>query len=404
MVNGIDIRHRFPVLDTWRALGALAVLTTHTTFQTGTYLGHGLWGTLLARLDVGVAIFFVLSGFLLSRPWIARAALGESAPSTGEYFLKRLVRVYPVYLVAVLLALAVLDENDRADPLTWVANLLVGDTYVHDRLPHGLTHMWSLTVEVAFYVLLPVLMKLALGTRRLAVHRGRIHAILLAMVVTAVLWHTVLVELLDPRSDGAPGLWLPGYLAWFAAGIWLALLHVDVQQGRSRPFADWVVRLGTMPGTCWVMVLGLLLVAATPIAGPVMFVAGTPSQSLVKNLVYALIGGLIVLSGAFADSSRGFGRVLSSRPLRHLGHISYSVFCIHLVVLALVFEYTRYEVFTGSGLPVWALTLAFTLVAAEILYRVVERPFMRLPALLARRDRSSDTTAQTDARASTLQS
>lgn len=403
-MSRIDPRHRFPVLDTWRAIGALAVLTTHTTFQTGTYLGHGLWGTLLARLDVGVAIFFVLSGFLLSRPWIALAALGHSAPSSREYFVKRLCRVYPVYLVAVLLALFFLDENNGADPLTWIANLLVADTYVHDQLPHGLTHMWSLTVEVAFYLILPLLMKMALGTRRLSLHRGRIHMVLIAMIATAVLWHTVLVELLDPRSSGAPGLWLPGYLTWFAAGIWLALLHVDVQQGRARRRVEWVARLGTMPGTCWVMVVGLLLVAATPIAGPVMFVAGTPTQSLVKNVLYALIGGLIVLSGAFADSSRGFGRVLASRLLRHLGHISYSVFCIHLVVLALIFQSTRYEVFTGSGLPVWALTLVVTLISSEILYRLVERPFMRLPARWGLRDRSRDTAAKTDARASTLQS
>ena len=63
----------FPVLDTLRAVGALAVLTTHVAFQSGAYVRHGVWGALLSRLDVGVAIFFVLSGFLLSRPYLARA-------------------------------------------------------------------------------------------------------------------------------------------------------------------------------------------------------------------------------------------------------------------------------------------------------------------------------------------
>ena len=68
----------FPLLDTMRAVGALCVLTTHAAFWAGDYTRHGTWGTVLARLDVGVAIFFVLSGFLLSRPWLpARRPTGR---------------------------------------------------------------------------------------------------------------------------------------------------------------------------------------------------------------------------------------------------------------------------------------------------------------------------------------
>jgi peptidoglycan/LPS O-acetylase OafA/YrhL len=403
-VSGVELRHQFPVLDTWRAVGALAVLTTHTAFQTGTYLGNGLWGTLLARLDVGVAIFFVLSGFLLSRPWLARAALDLPPPAARPYFLKRLLRIYPVYLVTAVAALALLAENDEASLQTWVGNLLVAAPYVEDELPHGLTHMWSLTVEIAFYVLLPVLMTVALGARRVRLHRLRLHLLLLAMVATAVVWHLYLVEVLDARSSGGPGLWLPGYLAWFAAGIWLALLHVDVQQGRTSRMAGWVVRLAHLPGTCWAMVAGLMLVVATPIAGPVMFVAGSPAQSLTKNLVYALVAALVVLSGVFADTSGGFGRALSVRPLRRLGHISYSIFCIHLIVLALLFDLTSYDVFTGSGLEVWALTLVLTLVASELLYRFVEDPFMRLSDRWKVPEDSSVAQEANDARATTVQS
>ena len=76
----VEVAPEFPVLDTARAIGALAVLTTHPAFQTGNYLGSGVWGTFLARLDVGVAIFFVLSAFLLARPHLARAAADRPAP------------------------------------------------------------------------------------------------------------------------------------------------------------------------------------------------------------------------------------------------------------------------------------------------------------------------------------
>ena len=115
----------FPILDTLRAVGALAVLTTHTAFQSGDYLGHGYLGTLLSRLDIGVAIFFVLSGFLLSRPFLARAAVGRPAPALGRYALKRVLRIFPVYAVSVVLALLLVPENDSATAATWLRSLLL---------------------------------------------------------------------------------------------------------------------------------------------------------------------------------------------------------------------------------------------------------------------------------------
>ena len=89
----------FPALDVLRLVGALAVLTTHVAFQTGEYFRHGVLGTLLARMDIGVAIFFVLSGFLLSRPWWASAESGTAPPEVGRYALKRVLRIWPVYVV-----------------------------------------------------------------------------------------------------------------------------------------------------------------------------------------------------------------------------------------------------------------------------------------------------------------
>ena len=106
---------QMPELDTLRAVGALAVLTTHAGFWAGDYTRLGVRGTLLARLDVGVAIFFVLSGFLLSRPYLARAATGQGAPATGRYLWKRFLRIAPVYVLTVVVAL-VSSERTRPGP------------------------------------------------------------------------------------------------------------------------------------------------------------------------------------------------------------------------------------------------------------------------------------------------
>lgn len=374
----VDVAPEFPVLDTVRAIGALAVLTTHTSFQTGSYLGSGAWGTFLARLDVGVAIFFVLSAFLLARPHLARATTGDPAPDVRAYAVKRVVRIAPAYVVTVVLALSLFPGNAEDGAREWVSSLLLLDTYVREQLPHGLTHMWSLGVEVAFYALLPLLMVVALGRRRRALRARRVLAVLAAMVVVSVLWHLEATTVLDPRVGGSTGLWLPGYLSWFAVGVGLALLHVRHQQGVSTNGERRLVALGEMPGTCWTLVAGFLLAVSTPLAGPVLFVAGTPSETLFKNLAYAVIGGLVVLSGVFAHPRHAYGRVMSARICRHLGHISYGIFCLHLSLISLVLWSTDYRLFRGDGLEVWAITLAVSIVAAEVLYRLVERPALHL--------------------------
>jgi peptidoglycan/LPS O-acetylase OafA/YrhL len=392
--GGVQVAPEFPVLDTLRAVGALAVLTTHTTFQSGDYTEGGVWGTLLARLDVGVAIFFVLSGFLLCRPYFARAALRWPPQSTGRYYWKRLVRIYPVYVVTVVVALALVPENNGLGVVDWARTLLLADVYVAERFPHALTQMWSLAAELAFYAVLPLLAFAAVGRGR-ALSTSRAAALLSAMVAISVWWHLAGAALVEGRTSGIPANWLPGYLTWFAVGMAFALLHVRVQAGSESRTARLFVGLGAMPGSCWAVAAGLLLVAATPLAGPTLLFIGASSESLTKHLLYALIGGLIVLTGIFTSPEGHYVRIMSARPLRHLGHISFSIFCIHLPLLHLAWYLTGYELFHGHGLQIWALTLAMTLVASELLYRYVELPGMRLKNLGRRTGEPADNAPRT---------
>lgn len=390
----------FPALDTVRAIGALAVLTTHTAFQTGDYLRTGAWGTFLARLDVGVAIFFVLSAFLLARPHLARAASGAPSPDLRSYASKRVLRIAPAYVVTAVLALILFPANADAGLRQWLSTLTLTDIYVREQLPHGLTHMWSLGVEVAFYVLLPLLMLLALGRSRTFRPR-RVLAVIGAMAAFAIWWHLQGTGLLDPHVSGGTGLWPPAYFTWFGAGIGLALLHVRYEQDLLTGAERRLVQLGRMPGACWTMVAGLMLVVSTPLAGPVLFVVGTPSETTFKNLAYAIIGALVVLPGVFADTGRGFGRVLAARLPRHLGHISYGIFCLHLSMISLVLWSTDYRLFAGDGFQVWALTLAASIAAAELLYWLVERPAL---AIGRSRRRSSSSTQQSSVDRETITS
>lgn len=368
-------RTTFPVLDTLRAVGAIAVLTTHTAFWAGSYTQHGAVGRALSRLDVGVAIFFVLSGFLLSRPWFLRAAGGLPAPTVGRYYLKRVLRILPVYLVTAALALTFIRANSDRDLLDWITTLSLTDIYVHPGLPAGLTQMWSLATELSFYLVLPLVMLVAVGRE---LRPTRVLVTLSVLCALAVMWHLGLSAQVPGAEHRSVHEWLPAFLIWFSLGIALGLLQVLHTLGRLRRDTVAVINAAaSTPGSLWLVAAGLFLVATSPLAGPVLLTAPSDVQALTKNLLYAGIGGVVVFSGVFTAENT-WSRVMSHPALRHLGHISYSLFCIHLPVLHLVMWLTGYELFGGHFLQIFALTLVLSLIASEALYRFVEMPFMRL--------------------------
>lgn len=386
----VRVRGTLPALDSMRAVASVAVLATHASYWGGAY-ARERYGTALARLDVGVAIFFVLSGFLLSRAWFERHAHQTPAPRTRVYLWHRLLRIYPVYVVAAVAALVLLPGNDNASMSTYVQTLTLTNIYLDTQLPAGLTQMWSLATEVAFYLTLPLLMWLVLA-RRGGGQRGRsrLGLVLVAMVVVNVGWLILVPTIAD---DAMVGVWLPGYLSWFGVGLLIAAAAVHLEAGgdaaTSNRVAATLRHLGRSPGACWVAALALFAVSATPIAGSASLVSPTASEAVVKNLLYAAIAGLLILPGVFADPAGRYIQVLSLPALRHLGHISYGIFCIHLVVLEGIFRWRDMELFEGRTLELFTLALIGSIAAAEVLYRVVERPALRWKNVFDRRSPST---------------
>ena len=142
-----------PPVEGMRACAAVGVVVTHVAFQTG-HTG-GVAGRLFGRFDLAVAVFFALSGFLLWRGHAAAARDLRPVPATGHYLRSRLIRIMPAYLVAVVVILTLLPDA-KADLTVWLANLSLTQIYVPLTLTAGLTQMWSLAVEVSFYLALPV--------------------------------------------------------------------------------------------------------------------------------------------------------------------------------------------------------------------------------------------------------
>ena len=162
--------NRVAALTGIRAVAALLVVATHAAYTTGKY-PRGYVGLVYSRLEIGVPIFFVLSGFLLFRPWVKSAMTGGPPPSLRRYARHRVRRIMPAYVVTVLAAY-LLYHFRTAGPNpghTWIGLLrnltltqLYTDGYNYAYLHQGLTQMWSLAVEVSFYVALPALAYLLL--------------------------------------------------------------------------------------------------------------------------------------------------------------------------------------------------------------------------------------------------
>jgi peptidoglycan/LPS O-acetylase OafA/YrhL len=374
-------RGHLPVLDAYRAVAAIAVVATHVGYQTGT-TGQGLFGAFLSRMDIGVALFFALSGFLLYRPWAVAQEHRRRGPRVRGYLWRRALRILPAYWVVVVVALVALPENAGASGSTWVANLLLVQIYVPDTLTHGLTQMWSLATEVAFYLLLPVLGQ---ATSRWA---RRWSPLLCAVVVGGVLvavnvvWSLVIHT---GDSVGLAGFWLPSFTTWFAVGIVLAGLVGHLAAGRSggRPLR-LLLELADQPGACWVLAVGLLLTATTPLAGPRAFEgSATPSQAVVKNLVYGLVVAVVLLPATLGSTRGYFWRTFTWAPLRRLGDISYGVFLWHLVVLSAVLTVTARPIFSGGFWPVFLETLLGSFAVAGTSWVVLERPVLALKGRVA---------------------
>jgi peptidoglycan/LPS O-acetylase OafA/YrhL len=351
-----------------RAVAALLVMLTHAAYTTGKY-PQGYLGLVYSRAEIGVPVFFVLSGFLLFGPWVKAASSGRASPSVRRYAWHRVRRIMPAYIVTVAAAY-LLYQFRTAGPNpghTWEGlfrNLtltqIYTDNYLYSFLHQGLTQMWSLAVEAAFYVVLPLLAYLLL----VVLCRRQWRPLLLlgglgALALLTPAW-IALVHNTDFLPDGAR-LWLPTYLLWFLGGMLLAVL----QPMGARAYALICIPLAVV---CY-------FIASTPIAGEPTTSPSQTWEALAKAVFYAVIATLVVAPLALADPKVGdrqgwYSRFLASRPMVFLGEISYEIFLIHLITMELVMvEIVRYPIYTGSMVSLFVVTLAVTVPLAWLLHR-----------------------------------
>jgi peptidoglycan/LPS O-acetylase OafA/YrhL len=354
-----------PALD-----GARAVATASV------FLFHSLWRTraldplhpVLAHADIGVEVFFILSGFLVVRPMVGHALRDGRPVGFVDFWRKRVARIWPAYLVALLGSLAIgVGTLDGLDG--WLKHGFLVDSWFDDGGGTGLRVSWTLVVEVAFYAaVLPV------GYLVLAARGRRLDAwIAVCLVALAygswALWLTT-------QEHTEPWLRvLPPYLPGFALGMLLAVAEASDGRGAWLGSVLRGVRaVAARSRLCWgaaaALLVGMVTLMDPSETAPAF---GLSRDRAVQSFLQVAIGALALAPLALrsADAPR-----LASRPLTFLAGLSFGFFLWHIQVLRIV----RPMLDGGTAVAAAGLALAFagSLLAGELSRRFVEAPARRL--------------------------
>jgi peptidoglycan/LPS O-acetylase OafA/YrhL len=356
--NGREIlqagEHRSARVESLRALAALAVASGHAWGIAHGYALQDTQGTYLARIvyggGFGVFLFFALTGYLLFWPFARRHWGGGAGIDLRRYALNRAVRILPLYYTAVILLLIVQERGASFD--MWWRFLLLWQNFSAATIDKVDGVLWSLVVEVHFYILLPFI---AVGVARIS-GRSRARAALALLALGGVSFAIYMWKV--QGSFLAAKLWahnLPATFFFFIPGMLLALLRLEWEERRPRVLDGFAGRSGLwLAGSA---VVWLILFARYSL-GPIVAVAS-----------FLAVGACVLpLRESFAR------RALDWRPLAAIGVVSYSLYVWHTRVMENI---VKWDPFPDNTLGLFCIALPLAVAIAFLSYRLVEEPWLR---------------------------
>jgi peptidoglycan/LPS O-acetylase OafA/YrhL len=329
-----------------------------------------------AHGEVGVALFFFISGFVIAQPFLSKQ---PAQWQIGQFYWRRVRRIYPPYLIVLTICLLLVlasrfgVANNHVTPLhSYLASLFYLNGVVYDQSSLLDPPIWSLDIEAQFYLITPLL--LALYARI-----GHPGARLLtgAAVVLGLIAAASLVDHLQP-FDGRFRFGLLAHVYLFAAGIVVAdIARLSATPQRPARGAFDLLFFGGI-AACYGLGLWLTSVNARPGGGW----ADAMSDLLVLASVLAI----------YVGAMRGrIGRAMMTHPwIRLIGTMCFSIYLVHVVVIQAFDTVLLHHLPLHDALAIYGtyglVLVPVTLAASLLFYVGVERPFMtgallRLPAL-----------------------
>jgi peptidoglycan/LPS O-acetylase OafA/YrhL len=374
---------RFPLTVGMRGIPAIAIIVGHAWFFTGGFGGftESIPNRMMVRMDGLVALFFLLSAFLLYRPMIAHRTGGPAAPRVGDYAKRRFIRLYPAYWVALTGFAIFVGLYGVFSAHWWAFYGLVDFIHLplHDVCPAneeflcGLPQSWTLGVDMSFYVLLPFFAAL---TALLARNRDPRNWVRIELALIAVLGIASLI-LGGPPFELRSHDWFRftalGHFLWFSLGLGLAVVSVlDWKSGLPR-----LVRAAAeRPLLCWAAAAAIYVFTVL-VFYPAPFIIAPFRDGLeydTLNLIQGLAAVLLFVPGVFGNPNRGLPNRLLGHPLlMWVGLISYGLLLWN-VTFAVLLGYPRADEGYWTVLIVGGLA---TIPFAAASYYLVERPLMK---------------------------
>lgn len=381
-VRRLDQRQAFrPDIQGLRAVAVVLVMLNHA--------GVGV----VPGGYVGVDVFFVISGFLITGLLLADARKGSVR--FGTFYARRARRILPaaslVIVVTCLISVHVMNFVAARKVLTdavWASLFGANFRFSHDGTNYfnhdaasPLQHYWSLAVEEQFYLVWPVVIAVMLllisafvgrieatrsGRSRRPGHRASSQSgvagwIAVPLVVIAAV--SLYLSVTQTTSTSTVPYFSTLDRAWeLAAG---ALLALSLPLVERSPL--WVRGLSTWGGAA-------AIVVAASVYGD-----GTPFPGIAALL--PVLGACALIAGGVGRPTRGFNRLLTTRPFRFVGDISYSLYLWHWPALILG------EAWAGHTLSIWhnLLLLVAAFVVSVLSYRLIEDPIRKSRRLWGRR-------------------
>lgn len=397
-------KSRLDGADGLRAFACLLVVFHHISHQSsvpGVGPGPDWLVPFVSNGGYGVVIFFVLSGFLLGRPfWVALDA-GDRYPSIRTYLLRRFARITPGFLVALTgsLIIALLYGQTTASPDT-ALRFFLGATYLSAFVPFAIFPvevngpLWSISYEVWAYLFMPLAFLLIFATPTVRSKTVGRWALWLAVILAAVLLHIAYMHFV-PKPDRPDFLleeftlrrlgdgWAQrfsvfGMFAIFAIGVLAAAIQFQCSKFKGM-WAD-VVALACLTVAIWICFdFGRPGNPTATMDG----VFGLPYNQF--PLFPALVGGFL----ATAPSSRFVGSLLDIQPMRYLSTISFGIYIYHMPLLFIVshalFGPDQIAQTDADIAMMTGILLAATIAVAHLSWHRLEKPAIEWARQLERR-------------------
>ncbi|GAB3714298.1 acyltransferase family protein [Nocardiopsis oceani] len=394
-----QVNGRHHSLDGIRAGACLLILVVHVSTETGDALSPGPIGGLLSAGALAVPLFFALSGVLLYRPWARSTLDGVRGPNVRAYLWRRVMRVFPSYWVVAAAALLLWGGEHVRSAWHWFEVMTL--TFPFNTDPHwdgpgpqGLGQMWSLSVEIFFYLSLPLFaLVLTLWARGGKTVDARGRRIIGGLVVITVLSFLALVPQYFPEPREYMHSWLPRCMGMFAVGMGLAALSEWAwrESGPDGPVRRFCRTIAASPGLCWLVAGAFYVLEATPAAGGRFFEPGNLWVSMIESATSIGFAFFVIAPAALSPPAPDspppslrtaaawrdgawLDALMRHRVMLFLAKITYGIFLWQFVVLYLWRDFTGQEIFTGSFLLDIVPVTIGTVLLAWATFHWVEEP------------------------------